>query len=519
MRWTTIPWHPVLLVAVIVIGFWMDAIVSPFAAFRGLVIGLVGAALLTVVMSLVLRNRHAGGLAVTALIAVLYSKHLVRLIADVGPQMPLPVLVLWLLAMLAGAALISRIVIRAASRLDWPSTTSLLNRIAVILLVASLATGILNGKLQRGASDLHQGGGLSTGAQQAAAEVAPDIYVILLDGYPRADVLQFAFDYDNTAFVQALRDRGFGVASGSHSDYLWTHLSLTSLLHMSYLEDIQSIQEIISGERPLHPGLYDTVNHNPVFDTARQHGYQVVDISGGFEQLTPRQADVFLDSGQMNEFELRLMDSTFLGQVVSFVAPTLASGQQADRIRGTLALLGDVARAPHTQPRLVFAHIPSPHQPTVFRRDGSTIPVPIDDAFYGDSPLEKNLPIDQFIAEYRDHLTYLNGLILDSLDDVEANSTKPPTIVLFADHGSASRVDWRYTQPKDADPARLMERTGAFFAAVTPGKTDVFPDDTSPASLFRYLFDAYFGTSYGRAIPPPGGGQVPPVDPSVLQEP
>jgi hypothetical protein len=89
--------------------------------------------------------------------------------------------------------------------------------------------------------------------------------------------------------------------------------------------------------------------------------------------------------------------------------------------------------------------------------------------------------------------------------------------VFWADHGSASRVDWLYTEPDDAEPARLLERTGTFFAALTPGREGVFPADPSPASLLRYLFDAYLGTNLGPAVPPPGGGQVAPVDPSVLQ--
>ena len=171
----------------------------------------------------------------------------------------------------------------------------------------------------------------------------PDIYVVMLDGYPRADVLEFAFGYENEPFLEALASRGFTVASRSHSDYLWTHLSLTSLMHMDYVENIESMQEIIRGERPLHPGLYDTVNHNPVFDLARRRGYQVVAIGAGYEQLAPRLADVYLDRGEMNEFELKLLNSMYIGNIVSAVAPTLASGQQAERIRSTLRFLGEVA--------------------------------------------------------------------------------------------------------------------------------------------------------------------------------
>jgi len=514
--WRTIPWHPVLLVVVVVLAFWMDAVVSPYAALRSLLIAMVAAALAATLASLALRNSHAGGLVVTALIGLLYTKHVVRLVTDLSPRMPPAVLVIWLLAMALAVVLVVRIALRSAGTMEWPGTTWFLNRLALILFVATIGAGMLNGKLLGAVDNLEQGGELVPPAR-TTEDPRPDIYVLLVDGYPRADVLDYAFDYDNSAFVGELQRRGFEVAEESHSDYLWTHVSLTSLLHMAYIEQIEALDAVVEGKEPLYPALTDAVNHNPVFDVAHAEGYEVASISGGFEQLAVRQADVFLDGGQLNEFELKLLNSTYLGQVVSFLAPTLASGQHADRIRTTLQMLAEVARAPRSAPRLVFAHVPTPHQPTVFRGDGGTIPVPIDDAFYLDSPLEKGVPVDRFIAEYRDHLTYLNGLLMESIDGVLEASTTPPIVVLVADHGSASRVDWTVTQASDAEPAELLERTGTLFAALTPERRAVFPADITPANVFRYLFDAYFGTAYGRALPPPGGGQVAPVDASVLR--
>jgi hypothetical protein len=66
------------------------------------------------------------------------------------------------------------------------------------------------------------------------------------------------------------------------------------------------------------------------------------------------------------------------------------------------------------------------------------------------------------------------------------------------------------------DPTILLERTGTLFAALTPGHVGLYPDDISPTDMLRLLFDAYFGTDYGRALPPTDGGQIPPVDASVF---
>jgi hypothetical protein len=164
----------------------------------------------------------------------------------------------------------------------------------------------------------------------------------------------------------------------------------------------------------------------------------------------------------------------------------------------------------------VFTHVPAPHQPTVFGKEGAPVVVPLTDTWFADSPGERGEDRDEFVERYRAQLPYLNERVLETIDGIVENSEVPPVIVLFSDHGSASLVDWNQIDPNEADPARLLERTGNFFAAVTPGREGVFPDDISPVDIFRLLFDAYYETDYGRATPPEDGGNVPPVDASVF---
>jgi len=243
-----------------------------------------------------------------------------------------------------------------------------------------------------------------------------------------------------------------------------------------------------------------------------------VAVASGFEEVAPRRADVYIDGGELNEFEISLLSSTFAGDVLNVVAPDFASGQQRDRIRFNLGVLGDVAGRSMPR-RLVFVHVPAPHQPTVFGPGESGVPVPITPHFFADSPLERDEDPVEFADRYRAQLPVLNSLVLAAVDDILECSKVPPVIILFSDHGSASAVDWNANQPDEADPARLLERTGNFFAALTPGRTDVFPNDISPVDIFRLLYDAYLGTDYGRATPPVEGGQVPPAGASVLDHP
>ena len=62
------------------------------------------------------------------------------------------------------------------------------------------------------------------------------MYVILLDGYPRADTLQETFGIDNTAFTADLEDRGFTVSDGARANYNKTWLTLASMFNGSYVD-------------------------------------------------------------------------------------------------------------------------------------------------------------------------------------------------------------------------------------------------------------------------------------------
>jgi hypothetical protein len=62
----------------------------------------------------------------------------------------------------------------------------------------------------------------------------------------------------------------------------------------------------------------------------------------------------------------------------------------------------------------------------------------------------------------------------------------------MSDHGARSRPFNAAT----ATPDDLRERFGTLFAAYTPGKTGVFPNDVTPSQIMVDLLNAYFGTDF-----------------------
>jgi hypothetical protein len=518
-RLASAPLHPVLFAAVIVLSAWFDAAISPYPLVRPLLIAVLGAAVLTVVAGLAFRSPQIGGLVATAIIWVLWSRHLLDLAETAIHRLGVGGIV-WAAAVVLGLVLVARLVLRRANRWTVAGATSFLNRGALLLALVTLLMGGVTGKVGQAISDLSQGEDLQVWLASPGTDAGregPDVYAVLLDGYPRADVLADAFDIDNEPFISALGERGFAVAGVSHSDYIWTHTTVPSTLHMDYVEHIPALDPVASGEAPQQPTIRNAIDDNPVFALAREHGYTTVSIGSGFEQVTARKTDVFVDSGDMNEFEVSLLASTFLGDVVNLVAPAFAASEWASRTEHNLDTLPVIASA-DGDPVFVWAHVPAPHQPTVFAADGSVVEVPLTDTFYGDSPMERGEDPAEFRERYRAQLTYLNDRILETVDGIARRSSEPPVILLFADHGSASRVDWTDAEPTEVDPALVLERTGTLLATLTPEHPDAYPDDASPIDLFRVLFDAYFETDYGRPVPPDPGGQIPPVDASVLDD-
>ena len=106
----------------------------------------------------------------------------------------------------------------------------------------------------------------------------PDIYYIILDGYGRSDVLQELYDYNNSQFISSLEDKGFVVATDSHSNYIHTTLSLASPLIWIYRDNIgDGIGEDYQSLEP----TAEMIRHSRLRAFLEERGYQSVAFQTG----------------------------------------------------------------------------------------------------------------------------------------------------------------------------------------------------------------------------------------------
>jgi hypothetical protein len=311
----------------------------------------------------------------------------------------------------------------------------------------------------------------------------PDIYIIILDAYARSDVLSEIYQYDNSEFLANLEARGFYIADQVKSNYVQTPYSIGSLLNFDYAAKWKPPSDYFKY-------LHDPIENNRAFSALRTIGYRVVTIDNGFSHSNIGNADIRLSPySSFNEFETFLLaDSPVetLSEVLKFNVPTFTYNTHRKRV---LFALEELKKLPSsTGPKVVFAHILSPHPPFVLDDHGNNLQPQRAYGIWDGNEFQGNLK--EYWTGYKNQLVFVNTKIIEIVDGLQARSITPPIIIIMSDHGPGSLFHWN-----PEAPGCLWERTGNFFALSLPGKqlNDVLYPSISPVNAFRVIFNLYFG--------------------------
>jgi hypothetical protein len=367
-----------------------------------------------------------------------------------------------LLAIAAGRTLLR--LRRRAGAPSWPSITRGLNVLAVALLLVTLVTAWSTETFSLARSGSTRG---------VANGGSPNIYMLMLDGYPRSDTVA-GWGFDNSGFEEELESLGFDVSRRSHSNYTKTWLSLASMMDMRVIT-ADSFDGQLPGEAVQHRWLSTIFNEAATWDELRQRGYEIVATETAFADLALYTADRTVGAWPVNAFEtdlLRLSPISRLG----FVQDRVVDAHRArveGQFRETAAVAGD-------GPRLVWSHILSPHAPAVFDPAGGFIGHPCWPGCQFFLPQAEGMGLSENELGRRlgGQVEYVNGLALESVRTIEERDPEA-VIVILSDHGS------RLGNAGD-------EYFHNFFAARTPGHPHLFPDDVGMITTMAVLLNAYF---------------------------
>lgn len=242
----------------------------------------------------------------------------------------------------------------------------------------------------------------------------PDVYLIVLDGYTRADVLDEVYDFDNQPFLASLEDRGFYVAREANANYPATYLALGSVLNERYLTS-----ELVAG-RTLNDYL-ELIRRSEVPAAFKRLGYRYALVRSIWEGTARSPlADELLGQGATfgSELAASVVDRTIVG-------PLVPQGTVAGSHLAAFNALED--EPADDRPTFTLAHIIVPHPPYVLDRDGN----PISDAV----ALKGSWAGEANRRGYLEQLRFANRRVLEVIDAIVARSDEPPIIILMGDHG------------------------------------------------------------------------------------
>lgn len=297
-----------------------------------------------------------------------------------------------------------------------------------------------------------------------------DIYYIILDAYAREDVLRDLLGYDNSDFLNSLRQRGFYVAGCSQANYAYTEFSLTSSLNYDYLDRLD-----VYHSRADRIAL---LKHSAIRSFLDSNGYEIVAFPTGWAFTEWKDADLYLDYERpvtaLTEFESLVLDTT-----VFRVASDFRLSQQTDASRKDLrrlrvfSLLDHIKRLPERRGNLfVFAHIVVPHFPYTFGPNGEAQAFKRRDASH-----------EEIAAAYVDQVKFANQEILDVIDTLIQKSKIPPVIIVQSDHGPLPDLAQEASQ-------RLPILNAYYLPGVQVDKI-LYPS-ISPVNSFRVVLNSYF---------------------------
>ncbi len=244
-----------------------------------------------------------------------------------------------------------------------------------------------------------------------------NFYYLLFDEYGGTENLNTYFGYDNSAFYEALKERGFSVSETSrNTESCWTEDIVPNLLNLNYVvrDDMTARTRREYLENPALVQLF------------RENGYQV-NLVNHWHYLRFSAKELTRGQHEDNISSYLLQRSLFqqippIRKKIEMIIFRNYRDNYVGPVKNALDALVNCADQVDG-PTLTVSYIQCPHAPFVFQKDGS-IQKDKSKYWYWKEP-----------TLYTDQLQYINSVILETIDSIQ---TKDPeaVILLLSDHGA-----------------------------------------------------------------------------------
>lgn len=256
----------------------------------------------------------------------------------------------------------------------------------------------------------------------------PDIYLIVADGYPGNRQLNDLFNFDNSKFENALRERGFFIVDSSMSNYNFTQYSVASMLSMNYLKGIKHVN---SNKTDIQISR-DAIKRSRVISYLQNEGYEfynhsIFDFEGQPSVTIPTFLTRKLEPITRHTFTYRIMKDLGYHLITTFKISFMIKKYLIADMVNNQKIYAATQKTIHKKsenPKLVYSHLIMPHHPFFYDSAGQQLPLELlKDEFY----YNKEARIS--------YLKYTNSELLKLIDEIISASKNEPVIFLIGDHG------------------------------------------------------------------------------------
>ena len=294
-----------------------------------------------------------------------------------------------------------------------------------------------------------------------AAVDHPDIYYIIVDGYARPDMIKEIYGSYYNGLNESLARRGFYIAKGSTCNYPMTDLSLFSSLNMQYIRSKNEFDAQNNKENRLETFL-------------QSNGYTIYDLENGM--VYGKNDRRIMTSHSTTSFLMLLLNTTMVDMIAHRLS--LYASYVRRNVLDEFYLAEMIAG--YSGPKYVFVHIPSPHPPYVFDREGKparaaalSVVGDVWKTSWDDEPA------------YLDQWLYISGQTDKLVGSILSQAKTPPVIIVQSDHGP------QFSDEKNDFYRKRMSILNAFY--VPAGIKKQLYSSITPVNSFRLILDYYFG--------------------------
>jgi hypothetical protein len=488
--------HPLLFAAFPILFLYAYNIreTSMSQVWLPLGVSVAAALVLWTVLSLILHSLAKAGLATAIFLLFFFSYgHLYAVLETWGVFVPKHAYLLPTMLFIWGYCVyfISR------AKRDFRITSKVLNIMAMALIAINLFTiASYQVRLARLSAITSVNSTEQSTVNSTEASTLPDIYFIILDEYANPDTMKEWYDYDDSEFINSLKDKGFFIASQSKTRSLYTGQCIAQVLNMEYLtagwywdqakgdftENVSTDYPSIS---PDSDATYRLVAYSKVADFLKAQGYQYIYFGcahdlGKWYTYMKDHADFYFNyyveaaTLWVSEFQEILWDTTMLKP---FYYHLVGGQYETAWQREILYTLDHMKLIPELKgPKFVAVHLYCPHQPFIFSSNGEVIP-PSNWYNYRD----KQYHLGQYI--------FISTEIEKMVDVLLDKSKTPPIIILQSDHGL--RPHHTGIEIGGDEWKKILN------AIYLPGMDySELSNSISPVNTFRLIFNHYFDADY-----------------------